>query len=113
MYSLHVKPPKSQIHTFFLSGAPLTPKPGRSKREMQIIFATTLLLCSNWQIYYKQNRIRMHRYTPLKRYQTGLGAVHKVRHAIFDQFLPPPPVTLRHTSPNPPSNYLTPLPHPP
>src|SRR6218665_836016 len=27
----------------------------------------------------------------------GLGAVHKVRHAIFGQFLPPP-VTLRHTS---------------
>ena len=102
MYSLHVKPPKSQIHTFFLIAAPLTPKPGRSKREMQIIFATTLLLCSNWQIYYKQNRIRMHRYTPLKRYQTGLGAVHKVRHAIFDQFLPPPPVTLRHTSRDPP-----------
>src|SRR6218665_3095410 len=29
------------------------------------------------------------------------GAVHKVRHAIFCQFLPPPPVTLRHTSRNP------------
>src|SRR6218665_2045520 len=27
-----------------------------------------------------------------------LGAVHKVRHAIFGQFFPPPPVTLRHTS---------------
>src|SRR6218665_890809 len=27
----------------------------------------------------------------------GLGAVHKVRHAIFGQFLPPPPVTLCHT----------------
>src|SRR6218665_3697649 len=26
------------------------------------------------------------------------GAVHKVRHAIFGQFLPPPPVTLCHTS---------------
>src|SRR6218665_3221609 len=30
-----------------------------------------------------------------------LGAVHKVRHAIFGQFLPPPPVTLRHTSRGP------------
>src|SRR6218665_18983 len=31
-----------------------------------------------------------------------LGAVHKVRHAIFGQFLPLPPVTLRHTSRDPP-----------
>ena len=32
-----------------------------------------------------------------------LGAVHKVRHAISGQFLPPfPPVTLRHTSRDPP-----------
>src|SRR6218665_1826157 len=30
------------------------------------------------------------------------GAVHKVRHAIFGQFLPAPPVTLRHTSRDPP-----------
>src|SRR6218665_308272 len=30
------------------------------------------------------------------------GAVHKVRHAIFDQFLFPPPVTLRHRSGDPP-----------
>ena len=30
------------------------------------------------------------------------GAVHKVRHAIFGQFLPAPPVTLRHTSRPPP-----------
>ena len=30
------------------------------------------------------------------------GAVHKVRHAIFGQFLPPPPVTLCHTSRDPP-----------
>src|SRR6218665_689387 len=29
------------------------------------------------------------------------GAVHKVRHAIFGQFLPPPPVTLCHTSRDP------------
>src|SRR6218665_1350942 len=27
-----------------------------------------------------------------------IGAVHKVRHAIFGQFLPPPPVTLCHPS---------------
>src|SRR6218665_2749257 len=34
-----------------------------------------------------------------------LGAVHKVRHAIFDQFLPsPPPVTLCHTTRNPPES---------
>jgi len=48
-------------------------------------------------------------------YATGLrtwecapeGAVHKVRHAIFHQFLPtPPPVTLCHTSRNPPK-YVT------
>src|SRR6218665_3009806 len=30
------------------------------------------------------------------------GAVHKVCHAIFGQFLPPPSVTLRHTSRDPP-----------
>src|SRR6218665_1687733 len=30
------------------------------------------------------------------------GAVHKVRHAIFGQFWPPPPVTLWHTSRDPP-----------
>jgi len=30
------------------------------------------------------------------------GAVHKVRHAIFGQILPPPSVTLRHTSRDPP-----------
>src|SRR6218665_2057678 len=28
----------------------------------------------------------------------GQGAVHKVRHAIYGQFLPPPPVTLCHRS---------------
>src|SRR6218665_2169990 len=32
-----------------------------------------------------------------------VGAVHKVRHAIFDQFLPPPPVTLSHV-PRPPKS---------
>src|SRR6218665_2139937 len=31
-----------------------------------------------------------------------LGAFHKVRHAIFGQFDPPPPVTLCHTSRDPP-----------
>src|SRR6218665_3325827 len=31
-----------------------------------------------------------------------MGAVHKVRHAIFGQFLPPPTVTLRQTSLDPP-----------
>jgi len=31
----------------------------------------------------------------------AFGAVHKVRHAIFGQFLPPPPVTLCHTSRDP------------
>src|SRR6218665_929470 len=30
------------------------------------------------------------------------GTVQKVRYAIFGQFLPPPPVTLRHTSRDPP-----------
>src|SRR6218665_4059545 len=29
--------------------------------------------------------------------QEWFGAVHKVRHAIFGQFLPPAPVTLCHT----------------
>src|SRR6218665_3768975 len=38
-------------------------------------------------------------YAPLTLYP---GAVHKVRHAIFGQFLLPPPVTLRHTSRDPP-----------
>src|SRR6218665_537186 len=32
------------------------------------------------------------------------GAVHKVRHAIFDQFLPLSPVTLCHTSRDPPES---------
>ena len=32
------------------------------------------------------------------------GAVHKVRHAIFGQFLPPPSVTLCNTSRNPPES---------
>ena len=32
-----------------------------------------------------------------------LGAVHKVRHAIFGQFLPPPPVT----HPGTPRKYVT------
>jgi len=31
-------------------------------------------------------------------YCNDFGAVHKVRHAIFGQFWPPPPVTLCHTS---------------
>src|SRR6218665_2898504 len=31
----------------------------------------------------------------------ALGAVHKVRHAIFGQFCPPPTVTLCHTSRDP------------
>src|SRR6218665_3890549 len=35
-------------------------------------------------------------------HRQSFGAVHKVRHAIFGQFLPPPPVTLRHTSRDPP-----------
>src|SRR6218665_1995048 len=30
------------------------------------------------------------------------GSVHKVRYAIFGQFLPPPPVTFRHTYRDPP-----------
>ena len=30
------------------------------------------------------------------------GAIHKVRHDIFGQFLPPPSVTLCHTSRDPP-----------
>src|SRR6218665_1854108 len=34
--------------------------------------------------------------------EIALGAVHKVRHAIFGQFLPHPPVTLSHTSRDPP-----------
>src|SRR6218665_12988 len=34
----------------------------------------------------------------------GLGAVHKVRHAILANFAPPPPVTLCHTSRNPPES---------
>ena len=34
--------------------------------------------------------------------RVDLGAVHKVRHAIFGQFLPLPPVTLCHTSRDPP-----------
>src|SRR6218665_2646812 len=47
----------------------------------------------------------------LKRY---LGAVHKVRHAIFGQFLPPPPVTLCHTSRAPSQKkYVTHLGPPP
>src|SRR6218665_2694209 len=33
-----------------------------------------------------------------------LGAVHKVRYAIFGHFLPPPSVTLRHTSRDPPES---------
>src|SRR6218665_2653747 len=35
------------------------------------------------------------------------GAVHKVRHAIFGQFCPPSPVTLCHTSRDPPQKYVT------
>src|SRR6218665_2925230 len=35
-----------------------------------------------------------------------LGAVHKVRHAIFCHFSPPPPVTLCHTSRDP-RKYVT------
>src|SRR6218665_161556 len=33
-----------------------------------------------------------------------LGSVHKVRHAIFGQFLRPPPVTLRPASRGPPES---------
>ena len=33
----------------------------------------------------------------------SIGAVHKVCHAIFGQFLPPPSVTLCHTSRDPQS----------
>src|SRR6218665_2551043 len=37
-----------------------------------------------------------------------IGAVHKVHHTIFGQFLPPlPPVTLRHTSRDPPKVHHT------
>src|SRR6218665_2111973 len=36
------------------------------------------------------------------------GAVHKVRHAILDQFRPPLPVTLCHTSRDP-LKYVTPI----
>ena len=35
------------------------------------------------------------------------GGVHKVRHAIFGQYWPPPPVTLCHTSRDPPRKYVT------
>src|SRR6218665_3104689 len=45
--------------------------------------------------------------------QVLYGAVHKVRHAIFGQFLPPPPVTLRHTSRDSPRKYVTHLGPPP
>src|SRR6218665_4202466 len=41
------------------------------------------------------------------------GAFHKVRHAIFGQFCPPTPVTLCHTSRDPPkstSHILDPSP---
>src|SRR6218665_953671 len=37
----------------------------------------------------------------------SFGAVHKVRHAIFSYFYPPPSVTLRHTSRDPPRKYVT------
>ena len=40
---------------------------------------------------------------------TSSGAVHKVRHAIFGQFWPPPPVTLCYTSREPPKIRQTSL----
>src|SRR6218665_2436820 len=41
-------------------------------------------------------------------------AVHKVRHAIFGQFCPPPPIPLCPTTPGPPENTApTPGPPPP
>ena len=46
-------------------------------------------------------------YTVLIQLVWFFGAVHKVCHAIFGQFLlPPPPVTLRHTS-GTPRKYFT------
>src|SRR6218665_3868673 len=46
--------------------------------------------------------------------QGAVHKVHKVRHAIFGQFLPPlSPVTLCHTSRDPPRKYVTPLGPPP
>src|SRR6218665_452803 len=56
-------------------------------------------------LYLGQNRYRkidVESAYPNKETVSALGAVHKVRHAIFGQFLPPPPVTLCHTSQDPP-----------
>src|SRR6218665_1929646 len=55
-------------------------------------------------LYLGQNRYRkidVESAYPNKETVSALGAVHKVRHAIFGQFLPPPPVTLCHTSRDP------------
>ena len=43
----------------------------------------------------------------------AIGAVHKVRHAIFGQFWPPSPVTLCHTSRDPPesTSHISDPPH--
>src|SRR6218665_1555809 len=53
-------------------------------------------------MYYSRPIIISNKISPIYK-----GAVHKVRHAIFGQFFPPPPVTLCHTSRDPLRKYVT------
>src|SRR6218665_2369448 len=83
-------PPPSSA-TYFMDG-PLEVVP--IGRPQKYLFSYLLSLVHMWLTP-----------TPCGRPHLALGAVHKVLHAIFGQFFPPPP--LCHTSRDPPRKYVT------